>query len=271
MNKWYGPGEITESDIARFWRKVDKTEDCWNWTATKSNGYGNFTYNGMDIRAHRFSVLLKQEIPPKMVLDHMCRNRSCVNPDHLRIVTNRQNSIENSNSVSAINLKKTHCKRGHMLAGENLVKSALKKFGVRYCIACSKIHKEKSSKKKKDARVAVVNLIETLRVENVRIMEALRQIANCCNCTELCTCSEWAISKAKEALAQSPKSQAALEVNCAKDAVVLAAKNLLFVCVDLDANEDLPIELCELTTKLAKSYSTFEDASIEAKRKDDLE
>jgi hypothetical protein len=54
----------------------------------------------------------------------MCRNRACVNPNHLRQVTPKINTIENSNSIQAINSKKTHCKRGHSLTGYNLLKQS---------------------------------------------------------------------------------------------------------------------------------------------------
>jgi hypothetical protein len=80
------------SAVDRFWAKVDKTETCWNWTATGSNGYGHFSLNRRSVGAHRFSFeLVNPPIPAGMDIDHTCHNRSCVNPEHLRLATRKQN------------------------------------------------------------------------------------------------------------------------------------------------------------------------------------
>ena len=77
-------------------------------------------------------------IPPGMYLDHTCRTRPCINPDHLRVVTPYVNTIENSRSVSALNTVKTHCPRGHPYAGYNLSVYQIKRTGRtgRYCKTC---------------------------------------------------------------------------------------------------------------------------------------
>lgn len=78
----------------RFWKKVDKTASCWNWTAAKNYlGYGSFsTGTSQSCQAHRYSYeLAKGPIPEGLVIDHKCHNPSCVNPDHLRAVTQKQN------------------------------------------------------------------------------------------------------------------------------------------------------------------------------------
>lgn len=77
----------------RFWSKVEKTEGCWNWTAGKTHdGYGTIQAYGKVRRAHRLSyVMLKGMIPDGMSVDHICHNRACVNPDHLRLATHKQN------------------------------------------------------------------------------------------------------------------------------------------------------------------------------------
>jgi hypothetical protein len=83
--------------IAAFWSHVDKTETCWIWKASLHEyGYGVFWANRdgkyRSLRAHRFAwELLKGAITPGMQLDHVCHNRACVNPDHLRETTNKQN------------------------------------------------------------------------------------------------------------------------------------------------------------------------------------
>ena len=80
----------------RFWSHVDKTETCWNWAGatTGRNGYGKITSGGKQQVAHRVSyeMLTGETIPDGMFVDHICSNRLCVRPDHLRIVTRKQNS-----------------------------------------------------------------------------------------------------------------------------------------------------------------------------------
>ncbi len=94
-----------------FGAKINKTETCWLWTGRiEHKGYGTFGQTG----AHKISFeLANGKVPKGLVLDHICRVRHCVNPDHLRIVTRGQNVLENSVSACAINKNKTHCSRGH--------------------------------------------------------------------------------------------------------------------------------------------------------------
>lgn len=78
----------------RFWASVEKTDSCWNWTRHKDPyGYGMFYSGGRSQRrAHRISwTLLVGPIPDGMVIDHICHNKGCVNPDHLRACTQKQN------------------------------------------------------------------------------------------------------------------------------------------------------------------------------------
>lgn len=111
------PSEVLE----RFWSKVEKTDTCWLWTGSlASGGYGSFNYKYKHYRAHRLSYeQIRGEIPKGLVLDHLCRVRSCVNPDHLEAVTHRVNILRGIGG-SAVNAKKTHCKNGHLLSGDNL-------------------------------------------------------------------------------------------------------------------------------------------------------
>jgi hypothetical protein len=78
---------------ARFWEKVDKTDTCWLWTGSSDRlGYGRFSTWPSVTLAHRFAYeLLAGPIPDGLVIDHLCRTPSCVNPDHLEPVTQREN------------------------------------------------------------------------------------------------------------------------------------------------------------------------------------
>ena len=104
--------------LVQFMKKVDKTDSCWVWKGAKSqNGYGRFR----SMSAHRFSYEAHiGEIHPDMTIDHICRNTSCVNPDHLRQLTQYQNNML-GNGFTAVNRRKTHCINGHALSGDNIV------------------------------------------------------------------------------------------------------------------------------------------------------
>lgn len=89
----------------RFWQKVDKsTGGCWLWTRAidPSTGYGRVHVGGTSGYAHRVAYeLTNGPIPAGMMVDHKCRNRGCVNPDHLRIATNKQNAENLATVVSS--------------------------------------------------------------------------------------------------------------------------------------------------------------------------
>lgn len=93
---------------------------CWIWTGyLHKNGYATVKFDNSKrtMMAHRVSYLsFKGEIPGGLVLDHKCKNRSCVNPDHLEPVTY---AVNNSRSPKTIRLA-THCKHGHPFSGGNL-------------------------------------------------------------------------------------------------------------------------------------------------------
>ncbi|QKS15697.1 HNH endonuclease [Curtobacterium sp. Csp2] len=86
--------DISEADAARFWSKVDKTNGCWIWRAAKNQqGYGRARVAGKYHTSHRVAwTLVMGEIEAGQVVDHICFNTSYVNPKHLRVASQKQNS-----------------------------------------------------------------------------------------------------------------------------------------------------------------------------------
>ena len=124
-------------DVVRFEKSTTKTESCWLWTGTISDGYGQFYVNGRRVRAHRYSYEQRRgPIPAGLQLDHLCRVRHCVNPDHLEVVTNRVNVLR-GDGITARQARQTMCRNGHPLAGDNL---AVCSRGKRTCLTCRRLH-----------------------------------------------------------------------------------------------------------------------------------
>ena len=111
---------------------------CWIWLGALAQGYGRlYERPGKIVQAHRFSYeTFKGIIPVGYDIDHLCRNRCCVNPAHLEAVTRRENLLRSALTQPAINLSKTHCKRGHLLVEGNLLKL---KQGGRSCAVCNRL------------------------------------------------------------------------------------------------------------------------------------
>jgi hypothetical protein len=78
----------------RFWKYVRKTDSCWDWSGAKTAfGYSLFNVDSKNVSAHRFSYeLAKGPIPAGADIDHICHNTSCVNPEHLRAASRKQNT-----------------------------------------------------------------------------------------------------------------------------------------------------------------------------------
>lgn len=130
---------MTEVFVGRFLKKIIKADGCWLWGGfvCKKSGYGVFhPMDELQERAHRFSYrYFKGPIIPPLVIDHLCRNRRCVNPAHLELVTRKENTLRGEGEA-AKNAAKTACKRGHPFTLENTIHVIAKKGRWRSCREC---------------------------------------------------------------------------------------------------------------------------------------
>jgi len=122
---------LTEEEYLRFTNSYVKDEvtKCWNWIKIKDkDGYGRIYFRKKERKAHRVSwYAFNEVVGSDFVIDHVCRNRCCVNPEHLNRTTRRENTL-NGNGVGAINKRRTRCKNGHVFD---------KTYGKqRYCSIC---------------------------------------------------------------------------------------------------------------------------------------
>jgi hypothetical protein len=127
----------------KFWQKVTAgPEGCWNWNASHSpTGYariGAGGRKGKTLYAHRVSYeLFVGSIPEGMQLDHLCRNRGCVNPAHLEPVTQRENILRGNGLSAKYARRGNRCLRGHLYDEENTYLRP--DNGKRQCKACTRI------------------------------------------------------------------------------------------------------------------------------------
>lgn len=123
-------------DTDRFWAQVDRRGDdeCWPWLGSlDGGGYGQIRTGGRRVKAHRFAYeLLVGPIAEGLVIDHLCRSRSCANPKHLEAVTQGENIRRGL--TGATNAAKTHCPHGHEYAAANTYLYR----GKRACRACAR-------------------------------------------------------------------------------------------------------------------------------------
>lgn len=122
----------------RFLAKVEKTETCWLWTAwIERNGYGRFWLDGNQHGAHRVAYeLFVGPIPKGLQIDHLCRIRHCVNPDHLEPVTAAENFRRSTgpDKRREWGRQNTHCAEGHPYTEENTYRDGR----GRSCLTCKK-------------------------------------------------------------------------------------------------------------------------------------
>lgn len=131
---------LTPEQEERFWSRVEvhQPSACWEWTGSRSgSGYGSFSLGARhgSFPAHRVAyAILLGRIDPNESLDHLCRNPSCVNPDHLESVSQRVNTLRGY-GITSQNAKKDRCCAGHELTPNNLY---IGPQGWRNCLTCKR-------------------------------------------------------------------------------------------------------------------------------------
>lgn len=166
-NRWFCTGTVKlkprhlgftfDQAVEKFWSKVDMSagpDSCWEWIGYRHpSGYGYFTSQWFSTRrTHRIAwELARGPVPEGLVLDHLCRNRACVNPDHLEPVTVRENTLRGE-SYAAEAARRTCCRYGHAYTPENTYVTS---EGARACNTCRRNHvNERRSRARKAARHA---------------------------------------------------------------------------------------------------------------------
>lgn len=129
--------------LDRFWEKVQTGEGCWQWTGSLARGgYGSIGFEGHTLRAHRVAYeALVGPIPEGLVLDHLCRNRGCVNPTHLEPVTLHENLLRGEPA------NRTHCPAGHAYTAQN----TWMWHGKRKCRECGRLRQRRAYYRQKAA------------------------------------------------------------------------------------------------------------------------
>lgn len=130
-------------------RTVVGDNGCVLWVgAIQSNGYGHFRIDKSFVKAHRFAYeTFRGPIPSGLCIDHLCRVRRCVNPNHLEAVTHKVNTLR-GDTVTAKNAQKTRCNYGHEYTAENTI---VRSDGGRRCRACNiSYHREYNKMYKKE-------------------------------------------------------------------------------------------------------------------------
>lgn len=133
---------LDSKTIERIFRLIsfNKSTGCWDWTGNKNKtGYGRVRYLGDKVLIHRlmFSWITGKGLSKiisrdNLILDHICNNKSCCNPTHLRLTTHKVNMLR-GNGPSAREARQTHCKNGHLLPTKK------NKYGRRICKICNTI------------------------------------------------------------------------------------------------------------------------------------
>ena len=126
---------VTSETAEKFWSFVSTGDGCWEWTGTRGKaGYGVLYIDGRQFRAHRVSYFLAHgTIDNTLVIDHLCKNKRCVNPGHLELVTEAVNALR-SDAPPAVNARKVACDNGHPLTDGNVY--VWPSTGYKTCLTC---------------------------------------------------------------------------------------------------------------------------------------
>lgn len=145
---------MTPIAVSLLKRAVIDDNGCWVWTGYISGwGYGRYRFGGKTGATHRlaYEVFTNRPIPDGLVIDHLCRNRACMNPAHLEPVTNAENVRRGDLATGIRNGqgRKTHCKMGHSFDATNTL---YRSNGFhRTCRACANESARRARLKARDA------------------------------------------------------------------------------------------------------------------------
>lgn len=143
---------IPEHEVFRFAQKVVVAKSgCWEWIGSRmGNGYGQFYVAGKSVSSHRYSYeIIKGPVAGGFDLDHLCRNRPCVNPAHLEPVSRSVNIKRGDIRMNNGNAAKTSCPAGHPYNEENTcIRKPSHRAPFRTCRACARLRARKSTSTK---------------------------------------------------------------------------------------------------------------------------